>query len=234
MWIPRSRNDGLFISSWSTQFRTSKTRRERRQANRRWVRGIYYWPHATEVRWYPNLLRFLSFASMVLCEFAVDVIWSTATGIAPTSTVLSLYRSRVHQKPQRSERCDLRSSRPRVPRDVIKGVCDKSPRKAIQILHREYDRWVPPEDDAASILKFWSTYATLDQVWYCARFRARMSGVCQGPCVSKYRGDVAVEWSRIDWFQAGSSKLPKSSNCELINDNYSKVFVEGDLDGVRA
>lgn len=119
-----------------------------------WVLGMYYWPHATEVRWYPNLLRFLSFASMALCEFAVDAIWSTAMGIAPTSTVLSRCRSKVHQRPWRSERRALWSSWVRVPRGVIKGECDRNPRRAIQTPQREYDRGVPPENDAASIPEF--------------------------------------------------------------------------------
>ncbi|KAJ5213787.1 hypothetical protein N7449_000956 [Penicillium cf. viridicatum] len=40
----------------------------------------------------------------------------------------------------------------------------RNPRKAIQTPQREYDRGVPPENDAASIPEFWSTCATLDQV----------------------------------------------------------------------
>ncbi|KAJ5969209.1 hypothetical protein N7501_005457 [Penicillium viridicatum] len=38
----------------------------------------------------------------------------------------------------------------------------RNPRKAIQTPQREYDWGVPPENDAASILEFWSTCATLD------------------------------------------------------------------------
>jgi hypothetical protein len=101
---------------------------------------------------------------MALCEFAVDAIWSTAAGIAPTSTVLSLYRSNAHQNLGGSERCALRSRWLRAPRGVIEGECDKDPRNTIQTLPREFDRGVPPEDDAASILRLWSTYATLDKV----------------------------------------------------------------------
>lgn len=45
---------------------------------------------------------------MALCEVAVVAICSTAAGIAPTSTVLSLDRSKAHQNPQRTGRGALR------------------------------------------------------------------------------------------------------------------------------
>ena len=88
---------------------------------------------------------------MALCEFAVDVIWSTAMGISPPSTVLSVCRSKVHQRSLCGERRALSTNGLRVPRGVIKDECDRIPRKAIQTPRKEYDLEVPSEDDAASI-----------------------------------------------------------------------------------